>query len=478
MHLSSEVSSTTNGLGHEAPSSSYGGSGLPSQPLTAELLAERTLEGLLADHPGELVKTGSPHVVCTVLPPHWRSNKTLPVAFKVVALGDVGDGTLVTVRAGNDENCSAELRNCTAVMKNQVAKFNDLRFVGRSGRVQGANEAGESEDAGVSGGPGVCAGFGLGAGGCYLYETSTDSRSSCDEGAITVSVHRVGKSFTLTIMLATSPPQVATYQKAIKVTVDGPREPRSKTRHHGFHPFHFGPRFAPDPLMGSLPFKLSGIAHQLAGLPGGEWGALSRHYPPPMLPSHAHFTPHVLPAAHTQHPHVPPPPHETEVASETPTTMNAHSTTSPATSRPGSRPCSPQDDDISVTASDSPPPDDHPGAFTSVRTRKPLQPLPAPSSLFHSALAAQLFLNSPLLPAPPAWLYSQLYGGYDWWLRPPPVQEDSGSSPDREDEGSSSISGVAKKRPASPEWPDQGVRTRSKSMITPERRPIDVWRPY
>ncbi|KPJ20727.1 Runt-related transcription factor 1 [Papilio xuthus] len=134
MHLSSEVSSTTNGLGHEAPSSSYGGSGLPSQPLTAELLAERTLEGLLADHPGELVKTGCPHVVCTVLPPHWRSNKTLPVAFKVVALGDVGDGTLVTVRAGNDENCSAELRNCTAVMKNQVAKFNDLRFVGRSGR--------------------------------------------------------------------------------------------------------------------------------------------------------------------------------------------------------------------------------------------------------------------------------------------------------------------------------------------------------
>lgn len=81
-----------------------------------------------------LLSTGSPHVVCTVLPQHWRSNKTLPVAFKVVALGEVGDGTLVTVRAGNDENCCAELRNSTAVMKNQVAKFNDLRFVGRSGR--------------------------------------------------------------------------------------------------------------------------------------------------------------------------------------------------------------------------------------------------------------------------------------------------------------------------------------------------------
>lgn len=39
----------------------------------------------------------------------------------------------------------------------------------------------------------------------------------------------VGKSFTLTITVETFPPQVATYAKAIKVTVDGPREPRSKT---------------------------------------------------------------------------------------------------------------------------------------------------------------------------------------------------------------------------------------------------------
>ncbi|XP_011497248.1 PREDICTED: uncharacterized protein LOC105361694 [Ceratosolen solmsi marchali] len=174
----------------------------PDYALTADLLAERTLNGLLAEHPGELVRTGSPHVVCTVLPTHWRSNKTLPVAFKVVALGEVGDGTLVTVRAGNDENCCAELRNSTALMKNQVAKFNDLRFVGRSGR---------------------------------------------------------GKSFTLTIMLQTSPPQIATLSKAIKVTVDGPREPRSKTRHQAFHPFHFGPRsFHFGHLQDPLGFKLSG----------------------------------------------------------------------------------------------------------------------------------------------------------------------------------------------------------------------------
>lgn len=102
--------------------------------MTADILAERSLGDFLSEHPGELVRTGSPFLVCTILPTHWRSNKTLPVAFKVVALGEVPDGTAVTIRAGNDENFCAELRNCTALMKNQVAKFNDLRFVGRSGR--------------------------------------------------------------------------------------------------------------------------------------------------------------------------------------------------------------------------------------------------------------------------------------------------------------------------------------------------------
>lgn len=38
-----------------------------------------------------------------------------------------------------------------------------------------------------------------------------------------------GKSFTITIAVYTHPPQIALYQKAIKVTVDGPRDPRSKT---------------------------------------------------------------------------------------------------------------------------------------------------------------------------------------------------------------------------------------------------------
>ncbi|KAM7385257.1 hypothetical protein PAMP_001346 [Pampus punctatissimus] len=117
-----------------------------------------------------LVQTDSPNFLCSSLPHHWRCNKTLPRAFTVVSLGkDVPDGVVVTLMAGNDDNCSAELRNATATMKQGYAHFNDLRFIGRSGR---------------------------------------------------------GKSFTLSINILTSPPQIATLHRAIKVTVDGPRLPR------------------------------------------------------------------------------------------------------------------------------------------------------------------------------------------------------------------------------------------------------------
>eukprot|EP00063_Salmo_salar_P091239 XP_014066074.1 PREDICTED: runt-related transcription factor 2 [Salmo salar] len=86
------------------------------------------------DIPAEFRPTDSPNFLVSSLPAHWRCNKTLPRAFTVVALGDVSDGVLVTVMAGNDENCSAELRNATTLMTSRTARFNDLRFVGRSGR--------------------------------------------------------------------------------------------------------------------------------------------------------------------------------------------------------------------------------------------------------------------------------------------------------------------------------------------------------
>lgn len=93
-----------------------------------------TCAGLAENQDTPLTDTESPNFLCTKLPLHWRSNKTLPYPFKVVARGGVKDGTKVVVTAGNDENFCPELRNNVATMKNHVAKFSDLRFVGRSGR--------------------------------------------------------------------------------------------------------------------------------------------------------------------------------------------------------------------------------------------------------------------------------------------------------------------------------------------------------
>ena len=116
------------------PMASPGAASESQAPPAKRFRGERTFSEVLAEYPGELVRTNSPNFVCTILPSHWRCNKTLPLPFKVLSLSDVPDGTKVVLTAGNDENVSAELRNATTTFKNQVARFNDLRFVGRSGR--------------------------------------------------------------------------------------------------------------------------------------------------------------------------------------------------------------------------------------------------------------------------------------------------------------------------------------------------------
>ena len=137
MHLRLDLNGSSPLAAAAAAESPSSAAGIPISSHSAAmdiLTGERTLSAVLSEHPGELVRTGSPNFVCSVLPSHWRSNKTLPVSFKVVALGEVKDGTKVTISAGNDENFCGELRNAVTYMKHQVAKFNDLRFVGRSGR--------------------------------------------------------------------------------------------------------------------------------------------------------------------------------------------------------------------------------------------------------------------------------------------------------------------------------------------------------
>lgn len=117
----------------------------------------------------ELINTDSPNFMCSKLPNHWRCNKSLPNGFVVVCLNKIDDDIEVIVTVGNEENVCGDLKNNITYIKNRVARFNDLRFIGRSGR---------------------------------------------------------GKSFNMSIHIMTNPPQIITVQRIIKITVDGPREPR------------------------------------------------------------------------------------------------------------------------------------------------------------------------------------------------------------------------------------------------------------
>eukprot|EP00126_Sphaerothecum_destruens_P000354 Sdes_comp10412_c0_seq1m2077 len=118
-----------------------------------------------------IMYTSNPSITCTALPAHWRCNKALPAPFEVFVNCQIKDGVEVTLRAENDENFSAELKNFTAPLKAGVAAFPDLRFLGRSGR---------------------------------------------------------GKSLDIVITVDSVPRIVAYAKEAIKVTVDGPREPRRR----------------------------------------------------------------------------------------------------------------------------------------------------------------------------------------------------------------------------------------------------------
>jgi Runt domain len=52
-----------------------------------------------------------------------------------------------------------------------------------------------------------------------------------------------GKKFTLSIIVRSRPPQIGTYPNAIKVTVDGPRDPRTKTSEYsGYYTGHASAR--------------------------------------------------------------------------------------------------------------------------------------------------------------------------------------------------------------------------------------------
>ncbi|CAF2329738.1 unnamed protein product [Rotaria sp. Silwood2] len=111
----------------------------------------------------------NPYFQCSSLPSHWRKNKSLRFILRTKRHIDIKTNTRVILFAGNDYNPCATLKNNVSWFRGGQAEFNDLRFLGASGR---------------------------------------------------------GKKFTLTIVIETTPPQQCTYRRAIKITVDGPRKKR------------------------------------------------------------------------------------------------------------------------------------------------------------------------------------------------------------------------------------------------------------
>lgn len=58
----------------------------------------------------------------------------MPTPFIILALHPIPDGTKVGIAAGNEENRTADVKNNFAEFHGQIARFSDLRFVGKSGR--------------------------------------------------------------------------------------------------------------------------------------------------------------------------------------------------------------------------------------------------------------------------------------------------------------------------------------------------------
>jgi runt-related transcription factor len=96
----------------------------------------------------------------------------------------------VIVLAGNEYNPYASLKNNISWFRGGQAEFNDLRFLGASGR-------------------GLIRNF-------FFF--------------IGTKIFILGKKFTLTIIIETTPPQQYTYRRAIKITVDGPRKKRELSK--------------------------------------------------------------------------------------------------------------------------------------------------------------------------------------------------------------------------------------------------------
>ena len=82
----------------------------------------------------ELKSTEDPSVFVTGLPKFSRANKFIGNYYVYVAHNKIPDGTLVIIKAYSEKTGWGQMKNNTSVLRNGVAFFEDMRFVGKSGR--------------------------------------------------------------------------------------------------------------------------------------------------------------------------------------------------------------------------------------------------------------------------------------------------------------------------------------------------------
>ena len=163
-----------------------------------------------AQHPAELIKTGSPNFLCSALPTHWRSNKTLPVAFKVNSIWISTDCLHFLIRS------------LLFVMLMMVLLLLSMLAM----MIIMALSWGTTLPR-------------------WLMEWQSlmiwDLLEGLEEVIIIIFKEQfintllTGKNFNLTITVHSRPLQVTVYTKCIKVTVDGPRHPRNNKSKFNLH---------------------------------------------------------------------------------------------------------------------------------------------------------------------------------------------------------------------------------------------------
>lgn len=116
--------------------------------------------------------TENKNIYVDKLPEFSRANKYIGEYNVYVGNNEVPDGTQCTIFAFSIKTGPGELRNNVSFVRDGIVKFEDLRFVGKSGR---------------------------------------------------------GTRFDVYFRFETNPEVVVSYKYAIKVTVDGPRPPRSSS---------------------------------------------------------------------------------------------------------------------------------------------------------------------------------------------------------------------------------------------------------